>query len=158
MYRAIGSIPFVLRESASTSFSCGRSTHNSYRFHDFSVFIPSYSKDVYVNRIFPHTARFWNSNSSFASTSPKTYDLNCLGSDSTVNTFSPCLLLTKIWTLKNCNQNAVADIIFPRLPLFGLFHTVLFIQYKLKLLDFSILQCQNPNQLRTCFLLFLKLM
>ena len=42
-------------------FSQGRSTCYSDRLHDFSVTIPRYYKDVYVNSFFPHTARLWNS-------------------------------------------------------------------------------------------------
>ena len=39
-------------------FSRGRSTCYSDRLHDFSVAIPV---DVYVNSLFPHTAKLWNS-------------------------------------------------------------------------------------------------
>ena len=39
----------------------GRSTRYSDRLHDFSVTIPRYYKDVYVNSFFPRTARLWNS-------------------------------------------------------------------------------------------------
>ena len=42
-------------------YSRGRSTRYSDRFHDFSVTIPRYYKDVYVNSFFPRTARLWNS-------------------------------------------------------------------------------------------------
>ena len=42
-------------------FSWGRSTGYSDRLHDFSVTIPRCYKDVYVNSLFPHTARPWNS-------------------------------------------------------------------------------------------------
>ena len=42
-------------------YSWGRSTRYSDRLHDFSVAIPRCYKDVYVNSIFPCTARFWNS-------------------------------------------------------------------------------------------------
>ena len=42
-------------------YSRGRSTCYSDRLHDFSVTIPRYYKDVYVNSFFPHTARLWNS-------------------------------------------------------------------------------------------------
>ena len=42
-------------------FSQGRSTCYSDRLHDFSVTIPRYYKDVYVNSFFPHAARLWNS-------------------------------------------------------------------------------------------------
>ena len=41
--------------------SRGRSTRYSDRLHDFSVAIPRYYKDVYVNSFFPRTARLWNS-------------------------------------------------------------------------------------------------
>ena len=43
------------------SFSQGRSTCYSDRLHDFSVTIPRCYKDVYVNSLFPRTARTWNS-------------------------------------------------------------------------------------------------
>ena len=42
-------------------FSRGRSTRDFDRLHGFSVTIPRCYKDVYVNRLFPHTARIWNS-------------------------------------------------------------------------------------------------
>ena len=42
-------------------FSRGRSTRYSERLHDFSVTIPRYYKDVYVNSSFPLTAKLWNS-------------------------------------------------------------------------------------------------
>ena len=42
-------------------YSQGRSTRYSDRLHDFSVTIPRYYKDVYVNSFFPPTARLWNS-------------------------------------------------------------------------------------------------
>ena len=42
-------------------FSRGRSTRYSDRLHDFSVTIPICYKDVYVNSLFPHTSRLWNS-------------------------------------------------------------------------------------------------
>ena len=38
-------------------FSRGRSTRYSDRLHDFSVTIPRYYKNVYVNSFFPHTAK-----------------------------------------------------------------------------------------------------
>ena len=39
----------------------GRSTHYSDRLHEYSVTIPRYYKDVYVNSFFPHTAKPCNS-------------------------------------------------------------------------------------------------
>ena len=42
-------------------YSRGRSTRYSDRLHDFSVTIPRYYKDVYVNSFFPRTTRLWNS-------------------------------------------------------------------------------------------------
>ena len=39
----------------------GTSTRYSDRLCDFSVNIPRWSKDIYVNRSFPCTARLWNS-------------------------------------------------------------------------------------------------
>ena len=41
-------------------FSRCRSTRYSDRLRDFSVTIPIYSKDVYLNSFFPHTARLLN--------------------------------------------------------------------------------------------------
>ena len=41
--------------------SWGRFTRYSDRLHDFSVTIPGYNKDVYVNGFFPRKARLWNS-------------------------------------------------------------------------------------------------
>ena len=43
------------------TFSWGRSTRFFNRLHDFSVTIPRRYKDVYVNSLFPSTARIWNS-------------------------------------------------------------------------------------------------
>ena len=59
----------------------GRSTRYSDRLHDFSVTIPRYCKDVYVNRFFPWIARFWNSIP--ATCFPLPNDLN--GSKSRIN-------------------------------------------------------------------------
>ena len=42
-------------------YSPGRSAHFSDRLHEFSVTIPRFYKDVYVNSFFPCTARLWNS-------------------------------------------------------------------------------------------------
>ena len=42
-------------------FSRGRSTSYSDRLHDFSLTIPRWYKDVYVNSSFPCRARLWNS-------------------------------------------------------------------------------------------------
>ena len=55
-------------------FSRGRSTGYSDRLHDFSVTIPRCYKDVYVNSLFPHTARPWNSLP--IECFPLTYDLS----------------------------------------------------------------------------------
>ena len=54
-------------------FSRGRSTHYSDRLHHFSVTIPRYYKDVYVNSFFPRTAKLWNS---LPMECPLTYDLS----------------------------------------------------------------------------------
>ena len=43
-------------------FSRGKSTRSSDRLYDFSVIIPRCCQDVYVNSIFPGTARLWNLN------------------------------------------------------------------------------------------------
>ena len=40
-------------------YSQGKSKCYSDRLHDFSVTVPRYYKDVYVNSFFPHTARLW---------------------------------------------------------------------------------------------------
>ena len=50
-----------LAQLAPLPFSRGRSTRYSDRLHDFSVTIPRWYKDVYVNSFFPRTARLWNS-------------------------------------------------------------------------------------------------
>ena len=42
-------------------FCRGGCNRYSDRLHDFSVPIPRYYKDVYVNSFFPRTARLWNS-------------------------------------------------------------------------------------------------
>ena len=55
-------------------YSRGRSTCYSDRLHDFSVTIPRYYKDVYVNSFFPRTARLWNS--PLIECFPLTYDLS----------------------------------------------------------------------------------
>ena len=55
-------------------FSRGRSTRYSDRLHDFSVTIPRCYKDVFVNSLFPRTAKLWNSLP--IECSPLTYDLS----------------------------------------------------------------------------------
>ena len=50
-----------LAQLAPLPFSQGRSTCYSDRLHDFSVSIPRFYKDVYVNNFFPLTVRLWNS-------------------------------------------------------------------------------------------------
>ena len=55
-------------------FSQGRSTRYWDRWHNFSVTMPRYYKDVYVNRFFPHTVRLWNSVP--IECFPLTYNLN----------------------------------------------------------------------------------
>ena len=54
--------------------SRARSIRYSDRLHDFSVTIPRYFKDVYVNSFFPCTARLWNSLP--IECFPLTYNLN----------------------------------------------------------------------------------
>ena len=63
------------RTDSTGFFSQGRSTHYFDILHDFSVTIPRYYKDVYMNSFFPHTGRLWNSLPivCFA----LTYDLSC---------------------------------------------------------------------------------
>ena len=48
-------------ELVSLPYFRGRYTRYSDRLHDFSVTIPRCYKDVYVNSLFPGTARLWNS-------------------------------------------------------------------------------------------------
>ena len=55
-------------------FSRGRSTRYSDRQHDSSVTISRCYKDVYVNSLFPRTARAWNS--LLIECFPLTYDLS----------------------------------------------------------------------------------
>ena len=69
-----GSCSSELAQLVPLSFSGGKSTRYSDRFHHFSVTIPRLSKDVYVNSFFPRTARLWNSLS--IECFPLTYNLN----------------------------------------------------------------------------------
>ena len=62
-------------------YSQGWSTRYSDRLHDFSVTVPRFYKDVYVNRFFSRTARFWNSLA--IECFPLAYDLN--GFNSRIN-------------------------------------------------------------------------
>ena len=55
-------------------FSRRRSTRYCDRLHDFSITIPRCYKDVYVNSLFPRTARLWNSLP--IECFPLTYNLN----------------------------------------------------------------------------------
>ena len=57
----IGRCSSELAQLVPLCFSRGRSSCSSDRLHDFSVTIPRFYKDVYVNRFFPHTARLLNS-------------------------------------------------------------------------------------------------
>ena len=50
-----------MAEQVPLPYSRGRSTRYFDRFHDFSVTISRYYKDVYVNSFFPRTARLCNS-------------------------------------------------------------------------------------------------
>ena len=63
-----------LVELVALPYSRGRSTCYSDRLHDFSVTIPRYYKDAYVNSFFTHTARLWNSLP--IECFPLTYDLS----------------------------------------------------------------------------------
>ena len=56
------------------TFSRGRSTRYSDRLHGFSVTIPRYYKDAYVNSFFPRPAKLWNSLP--MECFPLTYDLS----------------------------------------------------------------------------------
>ena len=62
-----------LVELVQLPYSQGRSTRFSDRFHDFSVTIPRYCKDVYVNSFFLCTANLWNS--LLIESFPLTFDL-----------------------------------------------------------------------------------
>ena len=70
-----------LAQLISIPFSGGKSTRCSDRLHDFSVTSSRCYKDAYVNNLFPHTARAWNSLS--LDCFPLTYDLS--GFKSTIN-------------------------------------------------------------------------
>ena len=63
-----------LAELVPLPFCQGRSTCYSDRLHDFSVTIPRYYKDVYINSFFLRTARLWNSLP--MECFPLTYDLS----------------------------------------------------------------------------------
>ena len=63
-----------LAQLVAISFSRGRSTRYSDRFHDFSITIPRCYKDVYVSSFFPRMARVWNSLP--IECLPLTYDLS----------------------------------------------------------------------------------
>ena len=63
-----------LAELVPLPFCQGRSTCYSDRLHDFSVTIPRYYKDVYINSVFLRTARLWNSLP--MECFPLTYDLS----------------------------------------------------------------------------------
>ena len=63
-----------LAELVPLPYSQGSSTRYSDRLHDFSVTIPRYYKDVYVNSFFPRTAKLWNSLP--IECFPLTYDLS----------------------------------------------------------------------------------
>ena len=67
-----------LAELVPLPFSRRRSAHYSDRLYDFSVNIPRWYKDVYVNSFFPRTARLWNSLP--IECFPLTYDLSGLKS------------------------------------------------------------------------------
>ena len=74
---------YELAQLGPLPYSRGMSTQYSDRLHDFSVTIPRYYKDVYVNNFFPRTARLWNSLS--IECFPLTYDLN--GCKSRINRY-----------------------------------------------------------------------
>ena len=57
-------------------YSHGRSTHFSIMLCDFSVDIRRYSRDAYVNCLFPHTTGIWKSECF-----PLLYDLNTLSKE-----------------------------------------------------------------------------
>ena len=63
-----------LAELVPLPYSQGRSTHYSYRLHDFSFGNPRCYRDVYVNSLFPRTARLLNSPP--IECFPLTYDLS----------------------------------------------------------------------------------
>ena len=63
-----------LAELVPLPYSRGRSTRYSDRLHNFSVTIPRYYKDIYVNSSFSRIASLWNSLP--VKCFPLTYDLN----------------------------------------------------------------------------------
>ena len=81
-----------------------RSTRYSYRLHDFSVTVPRWYNDVYLNSSLPRTCKLWNS--LVAECFPLTYDL--ISFKSRVNRqfilmfflnnfpFSPCIFLFRL--------------------------------------------------------------
>ena len=69
-----GRCSYELAQLVPFPFCWERSIRYSDRLHDFSVTIPRYYKDVYVNSFFPHAARLWNSLP--IECFPLTYDLN----------------------------------------------------------------------------------
>ena len=82
-----------LAELVPLPYSQGWSTSCSDRFHDFSVTIPKFYKDDYINNFFPHTARLWNY--LHIEWFPLAYDLN--GFKSRVQGFIQALLLTSVF-------------------------------------------------------------
>ena len=71
-------------------FSGVRSTHSD-RWHNFSVAIPRYYKDVYVNSFFHHTARRWSSLP--IEWFPLTYNLNGFNCSFLLKRFPVCFNL-----------------------------------------------------------------
>ena len=69
-----GSCSSELAQLVPHPFSRGRSSPYSDRLHDFSVTIPRFYKDVYVNSFFPRMAKLWNSLP--IECFPLTYDLS----------------------------------------------------------------------------------
>ena len=69
-----GRCSFELAQLVLLPYSRGRSTRYSDRLHDYSVTIPRYYKDVYVNSFFPRTPRLCSSMP--IECFPLTYNLN----------------------------------------------------------------------------------
>ena len=82
-------------------FSWVRSTHYSDRLHDFSVAIPRYYKDVYVNSFFHHTARRWSSLP--IEWFPLTYNLNGFNCSFLLKRFPVCFFSCNSMPCSGCS-------------------------------------------------------
>ena len=95
-------------------YSRGRSICYSDSLHDFSVTIPRFYKDVYVNSFFPHIARLWNSLP--IECFPVTYDVNAFKPRITryllyvLHEFTPVLTKCLAPSNNQSNQNIIQKI------------------------------------------------